>query len=119
MIWLIVLIVLIPTIELWGLLVIGGWIGALPTVLIVIATGILGGLLAKREGIQALRLAQIQMQNQEMPSEAILDGICVIIGAIFLLTPGFFTDFIGLFFLIPYTRAIAKMGIKHWVMRKK
>ncbi|WP_017726608.1 FxsA family protein, partial [Halalkalibacterium ligniniphilum] len=54
------------------------------------------------------RLAQLQAQQGQIPSEAIIDGICILVGGIFLLAPGFLTDIIGLFMLIPQTRGTAK-----------
>lgn len=117
--WVIVAsIILIPTLELWGLITVGQTIGVIPTILLVILTGVIGGYLAKREGIRTYRLVMVQMRNGELPGEALLDGLMILAGGIFLLTPGFFTDFIGLFLLIPYTRAIVKLFIKRWLMHR-
>jgi UPF0716 protein FxsA len=106
------LLIVIPALEIWGLVTIGGWIGAGPTVALVIATGLIGGYLAKWQGLQTLRLAQIQLRNNELPGEAILDGICILSGGLLLLTPGFFTDAIGFALLIPYSRGMIKHVIK-------
>jgi UPF0716 protein FxsA len=37
---------------------------------------------------------------------------------VLLLTPGFFTDFLGLFFLFPVTRAIIKQFVRLWLQRR-
>ncbi|PTM58087.1 FxsA family protein [Desmospora activa] len=108
----ILLLIIVPALEIWGLITVGGWIGPWPTVLLVIATGVVGGYLAKWQGLQTLRLAQIQLRNNELPGEAILDGICILCGGLLLLTPGFFTDIVGFFLLIPYTRGMIKVFIK-------
>lgn len=119
MLWfLVIIIIFVPIIELWGLIKVGGLIGPLPTIAIVVFTGLLGGWLAKREGLQAYRLAQIQLRNKEIPGEALLDGFCILLGAIMLLTPGFFTDFVGIFFLLPITRAVMKTWVKSWLKKK-
>lgn len=114
----ILLMILIPAIELWGLITVGKYIGALPTILIVIGTGILGGYLARQQGWQTFRLAQLEMNKGELPAAAILDGMCILAGGIMLITPGFFTDIVGLLLLIPFTRGMMKLWLKAVLMRK-
>lgn len=116
--WIVLFIILIPLIEIWILIEIGGLIGPFFTVAAVILTGILGGFFAKREGMQAYRLAQIQLRNGDMPGEALLDGFCILVGAVLLLIPGFFTDLIGLCFFIPFSRAVIKQVMKQWLKKK-
>lgn len=112
---LLALIILVPAIEITILIWAGSKIGAGWTLFIILATGILGAWLAKRQGLQVLHLGQVQIQNRDMPAEAILDGICVLVGGVFLLVPGFVTDITGLLLLIPYTRAIFKLWLKRWI----
>ncbi|MCM3715046.1 membrane protein FxsA [Alkalihalobacillus oceani] len=106
--FLLLLIIVVPALEIAVLLLSGRTIGVWPTILLIIATGILGAWLAKREGLQAIRLAQMQAQQGQVPSGVMLDGICILIGGLVLLTPGFITDAIGFFLLIPQTRTVAK-----------
>ncbi|MDR6226620.1 FxsA family protein [Desmospora profundinema] len=113
----ILLLIIVPAMEIWGLVTVGSWIGAGPTVLLVIATGLVGGYLAKWQGLQTLRLAQIQLRNNELPGEAILDGICILCGGLLLLTPGFFTDAIGFALLLPYPRGMIKLFMKKTLTR--
>lgn len=112
---LLALIIIIPAVEIGVLLWVGSYIGAGWTFALIIGTGIFGAWLAKKQGAQVLHLAQVQIQNRDIPSEAILDGICVLAGAIFLLTPGFVTDFVGLILLLPYTRAMIKLLLQRWI----
>lgn len=114
---LILILIIVPIIEIWGLLQVGEWVGAWPTIFAVIATGVIGGYLAKRQGLQTLRLAQLQMQQRQIPGEALLDGICILAGGILLLTPGFFTDATGFILLMPLTRGIIKHWMKRWFNR--
>ncbi|MFC4075761.1 FxsA family protein [Salinithrix halophila] len=111
---LILLMILVPALEIWGLVSIGKVIGSWSTVLAVITTGIVGGWLARWQGLQTLNLARVQLNNGELPGDAILDGVCILSGGLLLLTPGFFTDAAGLFLLIPYTRGIVKLFLKRW-----
>jgi UPF0716 protein FxsA len=106
-------IIVIPALEIWLFIEIGGWIGALPTIMLVFLSAVLGAYFARREGWNTYRLAMIQMQNGELPGEALLDGACILSGGILLITPGFFTDAAGFLLVFPYTRAI----VKHWIIR--
>ncbi|WP_025028372.1 FxsA family protein [Caldalkalibacillus mannanilyticus] len=111
---LVLMLIIVPVIELWGLISVGKWIGAWPTVGLVILTGIIGAWLAKREGLQTLQLVRLQLEKGEMPGQAVLDGICILVGGAVLLTPGFFTDIVGFFLLVPYTRNIVKAMLRKW-----
>lgn len=111
------LIIIIPAIEIAVLIWVGSYIGAGWTFALIVMTGILGAWFAKRQGAQVLRLAQIQIQNRDMPSDAIFDGICVLAGGIFLLAPGFITDLLGLILLVPATRSMIKGFLSHWIGR--
>ncbi|WCK55513.1 membrane protein FxsA [Aneurinibacillus sp. Ricciae_BoGa-3] len=115
---LVMILIVVPTLEIWGLLTAGRAFGWLPTLAMCVFTGVVGAWLAKREGLQIFKLAQLQMSRGQLPGEAILDGICVFTGGIFLMLPGFFTDIIGFFLIFPYTRGISKIFIKRWLWRK-
>jgi UPF0716 protein FxsA len=102
------LIIVIPSLEIGVLLLSGRTIGVIPTVLLIIFTGVIGAWLAKKQGIQTIKNAQYQMQNGTIPGEAIVDGLCILIGGIFLLSPGFITDLAGILLLIPVSRNVVK-----------
>ncbi|SFQ06589.1 FxsA family protein [Salibacterium halotolerans] len=106
--WLLLLLIIVPAFEIGILILSGNIIGVWPTILLIILTGLLGAWLARREGMETLRTARLQMQNNEIPGSLALDGICILIGGAVLLTPGFITDAAGFFLLIPYTRGIVK-----------
>ncbi|UCZ52259.1 membrane protein FxsA [Bacillus shivajii] len=102
------LLIVVPALEIGVLILSGNTIGVIPTILLIILTGVLGAALAKREGLNAIRTAQMQASQGQMPSGIILDGICILVGGVVLLTPGFITDALGFFLLIPQTRATLK-----------
>ncbi len=112
--YLVILFTVLPALELALLIKVGSHIGALNTILIVIATGIIGAAIARYEGFRVLMKVQDSLQRGIMPSAEILDGFMVLAGGIALLTPGFITDVLGLLLLFPVTRA----GIK-WLLRRK
>ncbi|MGG3915777.1 FxsA family protein [Rossellomorea vietnamensis] len=106
--YMLLLLIIVPALEI-GLLVLSGQaIGLVPTVLLIITTGILGAYLAKKQGIETIRKAQRDMQYGQMPGEAIMDGLCILVGGIVLLTPGFITDALGFLLLLPATRKMFK-----------
>lgn len=110
----IAIFIIIPVVEIAIFLWIGQHVGTSWTLFLIAATALVGAWLAKRQGMQVIRLAQVQIQNRDMPSEAILDGLCVLIGGILLIFPGFATDFAGLLLMVPWTRKILKTWLKWW-----
>ena len=100
------LFTLLPAIELYGLVRAGQWLGAGPTVAIVVATGAVGAWLARREGQRTLaRLSQGLAQGIP-PGQDLMDGLLVVVGGVLLLTPGFLTDVMGLACLLPPSRRL-------------
>ncbi|MFD2705280.1 FxsA family protein [Salibacterium lacus] len=106
--WLLLLLIIVPAFEVGVLILSGSIIGVWPTILLIILTGLLGAWLARKEGMETIRTARLQMQNNEVPGSLVLDGICILVGGAVLLTPGFITDAAGFFLLIPYTRGVVK-----------
>ena len=109
---------IIPIIELYLLIKIGGIIGALNTVLIILITASLGAYLAKSQGFRVLREIQEATNRGYVPGNELLHGLFVLIGSFALLTPGFLSDVIGLSMLIPQIREIY-VGIAKGIIRKK
>ncbi|TYS86082.1 FxsA family protein [Rossellomorea aquimaris] len=117
--YILLLLIIVPALEI-GLLVLSGQaFGLIPTVLLIITTGILGAYLARKQGMEALRKAQQDMQYGQLPGDAIIDGLCILVGGVVLLTPGFITDAIGFLLLLPPTRKMFKPFIyklfKRWI----
>jgi UPF0716 protein FxsA len=102
--YLALLIIVIPAIDIGFLLVSGKTIGFLPTIALIILTGVLGAYLAKREGLQTIKRVQEQLSYGQIPGESLLDGICILVGATLLLTPGFISDLFGFLLLFPPSR---------------
>jgi len=109
---------LIPLIELFILLRIGGLIGPGNTILLVIFTGVAGAYLAQNEGMRTLHKIKSLMDQGQMPGDAMLDGLLILIAGIVLLTPGILTDFAGLLLLFPVTREKIREGIKKQLEHK-
>ena len=115
---LVVLFIVIPLIELFLILQVGGWIGALPTIGLVLLTGFLGAALANSQGRAVWRRFNEALAAGRMPGREIFDGAMVIFGGALLLTPGFLTDIVGILFLLPPSRALFRRLIANRVQRK-
>ena len=103
---------LIPVVEIYILIKVGGHIGAFNTVVLVIATGFAGAYLARLQGMQTMFRVRTSLQQGVMPAEELLDALLIFTAGIVLLTPGFVTDAFGLLLLIPETRAVVKRFLK-------
>ena len=96
----------LPALEIFLFIIIGGHLGALNTVALIFLTAIVGVYFAKLQGIQTLRTGMINLYQNKMPFYEIMSGASLAIAALLLIFPGFFTDLIGFFLLIPFTRKI-------------
>jgi UPF0716 protein FxsA len=111
---LLLLFTLGPIIELYVLIELGRRVGAFPTIILVLATGFFGVFLARAQGFLALSRIAGTLRNGEMPGDELMDGVLILVGAAFLLTPGLISDTTGFLLLIPGTRK----GIKRLILRK-
>lgn len=101
---LLLLFTIVPIIELAILIPLGEWMGIIPTVALVLTTGFLGAVLAKRQGMAAWRRLKGDLAEGRLPQDSLLDGLAVLIAGAFLVTPGVLTDVTGLLLLIPAMR---------------
>lgn len=115
---LLILFVTVPFIELYILIEMSSRLGVIPTLGLVVITGIAGAALAKHQGLGVMHRIQSEMSFGQMPGDALFDGLLVLIGAILLLTPGILTDLIGFSLLIPGTRLLFKKHLKNWASKK-
>ncbi|MBL6738167.1 MAG: FxsA family protein [Litoricola sp.] len=98
------LFMLIPIVEMWILIEVGGWIGALPTIGLVVLTATIGLSLLKQQGLSTLLRARRKMDEGAIPASELVSGVMIAVGGALLLTPGFVTDALGFALLIPQTR---------------
>ena len=96
----------IPALEIFLLIKKGVKIGALSTVALIFLTAIIGIYFAKLQGILTLKSGMLHLYQNKIPFYEIISGASIAIAALLLIIPGFFTDFIGLLLLIPFTRKI-------------
>ena len=96
----------LPALEIFLLIKIGGQVGALNTVALIFLTAIIGIYFAKLQGIQTLKSGMVNLYQNKMPVYEMMSGASIAFAALLLIIPGFFTDLVGFFLLIPFTRKI-------------
>lgn len=105
---LLALFVILPAVELVLLLQFHRWTGFWPTVALILFTGLFGGYLARREGLNAWRRVQQRLSNAQVPGAELVDGLIVLVSGALLVTPGLLSDIAGFVGLLPPTRALIR-----------
>lgn len=106
------LFLIVPLIELFLFLVIGQRIGIYATFAMVLFTGLLGATLAKSQGLRVLQKYRESISQGRLPHDALIDGVLILVAGALLLTPGFLTDSIGFFLLVPQGRVLIRERIE-------
>ena len=113
-----VLLVAVPTFEVWLLLQVADRIGGLPTVGILVAEAVLGAWMVRREGGRAWAALTGAFETGKVPSGELADAALVLVGGLLLMLPGFATDIIGFLFLLPMTRPVARKLVAFFIARR-
>ncbi|OUW48657.1 MAG: hypothetical protein CBD56_02180 [Candidatus Pelagibacter sp. TMED196] len=98
------LIIAVPTVEIFLMIKIGQNIGALSTITLIFLTAVIGMYFARLEGINTLKSGINNLYKNKIPIYEMISGASIAFGAMLLIIPGFMTDFLGFLLLIPYTR---------------
>ncbi|PRQ02625.1 FxsA family protein [Enhygromyxa salina] len=98
------LFTLVPLVELYLLVTLGGLMGAGPTIALVAVTGLLGSWLARREGRKAIASYREALSKGQLPEDGIVSGLLILAGGVMLITPGILTDVFGLAMMVPPVR---------------
>ncbi|WP_265502305.1 FxsA family protein [Paracoccus beibuensis] len=111
---LLVLFLAVPIIEIALFIQVGGLIGLWPTLAIVILTAIAGTALMRSQGAHAWAEVQRSFSEMRDPTRPLAHGVMILVAGMLLLTPGFFTDSLGLLLLIPGVRdAVMRQVARH------
>jgi UPF0716 protein FxsA len=100
------LFIAVPVGEIYILLEVGGMLGLVPTLGIIVVTAVVGAYLARHQGLAALREMQRAMATGEKVGRSIIEAALVLVAGVTMLTPGFFTDAVGLLLLVPPVRRL-------------
>ncbi len=118
------LLILVPILEIYLFIKIGSQIGAFNTILLIFITAFIGIYYAKYEGLNTLRSGFAQIINNQTPAYEIISGAAIAFAAVLLIIPGFATDLLGFFLILPFTRKLifgnlSKKFKKHEPEKKK
>jgi len=108
------LFILVPMVEIYFLIQVGGVIGAIPTIALVVFTALLGAMLLRFQGWATLQRTRMTMAQGQVPALEMLEGVLLIFAGALLLTPGFVTDSIGFLLLVPPLR----QALIRWFLSK-
>jgi UPF0716 protein FxsA len=115
MVVLVFLFIAIPVVELALLIEVGSRIGTLPTLGLIVVTGVVGAGLARMQGLAVLQRIHGDMSRGELPASALVDGVIILMAAALLITPGILTDAFGFLCLIPAFRSVVKRLAWDWI----
>ena len=99
-------IILVPIIEIYLFIKIGGQIGAFNTISLIFITAIIGVIYARYEGLNTLKSGFSQLVKNELPAYEIISGAAIAFAALLLIIPGFATDILGFLLIFPLTRKL-------------
>ncbi|MGI9602916.1 MAG: FxsA family protein [Acidimicrobiales bacterium] len=103
--------VVLPVLEVYVIVQVAGGIGWPEAIALVILVSVVGAFLVRLQGFAIWGRFQAQLAAGRMPSNELVDGGLVLVAATLMLTPGFITDAVGLFLLVPFTRALVRRPV--------
>ena len=112
-----VLFVTVPLLELYLLIHVGSYFGAVPTIGLCLFTAAMGAALLRHQGLETLARVQTKLQQGEMPASDVIGGLILLFSGILLLTPGLFTDILGFICLLPQFRTYVANGVLARLLR--
>jgi len=115
---LLLVFIVVPIAEIYVILKVGDAIGVGWTVALLVADSILGSLLLRSQGRAVWRRFNDTIRAGRIPHSEVIDGVLVIFGGAFLITPGFLTDVVGVFLLLPPTRALIRRLVRRRIERR-
>ena len=115
---LLLLLISVPTLEIFVFIEVGGKIGLFNTLAIVFVTAAMGAYLLRRQGLSVLNRVQQNLAANQLPVNEIFDGVFLLIAGVLLLTPGFVTDGVGFLLFVPPLRLLLRHGILRYLSKK-
>jgi UPF0716 protein FxsA len=116
--WVFLLLLIVPVIEIAAIIAVGRAIGGWQTLVLLVLESLLGAWIVKREGARTWAALQEALRTGRMPGRQLSDAALVLIGGTLLLTPGFVTDIVGFFFILPLTRPLTRAWLEVVVTRR-
>jgi len=111
-------LLVVPVAEIALIVAVGSVIGGWQTLALLLAESALGAYLVKHEGRRSWQALKVALNTGQMPGRQLADAALILIGGTLLLTPGFLTDLVGFFFILPFTRPITRRWLQRVVERR-
>ena len=116
--WLLLVFIVVPAVELYLLVQVGSRIGVLETIGLIVLTGMLGWMLVKTQGLQTLARIRRELGEGSLPAVEMVAGLCLLGAGLLLITPGFLTDIVGFSILVPpLRRGLARLLLRRFQLR--
>jgi len=111
-------VLIVVAAEIYGFDLVASRVGVGNTFLLTIVTSVIGMVMMRFEGRKVLEDSRARMNAGQVPGRNLVDGLCVFIGGILLVVPGFLTDIVGFTMVFPLTRPLYRFLILRWLERK-
>jgi len=111
-------LLVVPLAEIALIVAVGRVIGGWQTLALLLLESALGAYLVKREGKRSWQTLRAALSSGRMPGRELADAALVLIGGTLLLTPGFLSDIVGFFFILPFTRPITRRWLQDIIERR-
>jgi UPF0716 protein FxsA len=115
---LVLLFIVVPIVEIYVIIQVGQLIGPWPTVILLLVESLIGAWIVKHEGRRAWNTLQDTIRTGVLPGRELADAALVLVGGTLLLTPGFVTDIVGFFCVLPFTRPLARRMVTFYASRR-
>lgn len=116
--WIWAALFIIPAVELFGFIFVADQLGIFKTLLLMLATSVIGLLMMRFEGNKVLQDSKAHMQEGRVPGRTMLDGLCIFFGGLLLILPGFVMDIVGFTLVFPLTRPVYRLFLLKWIEKK-
>lgn len=110
--------VVMPILEIVVLIQVGQVIGPWWTILLLVLDSVLGAWVIKREGRRAWQALRSQLESGSMPARELADGVLIVLGGAFMLSPGFVTDALGILLILPVTRPLFRRLLTSYALQR-
>lgn len=111
-------LLVVPLLEVLVIIQVGRAIGGWPTLALLLVESAIGAWLVRREGTRAWEALRTALTTGRMPAVELVDAALVLVGGVLLLAPGFITDIVGFFFVLPISRPIPRRWLEAAVERQ-
>ncbi|MHB8220877.1 MAG: FxsA family protein [Acidimicrobiales bacterium] len=104
--------------EIVAFVVVAGQVGFLPALVLLIAVSAFGPFVVRRVGVGILAHTRERLEQGEVPTRELFDGLVVLIGGVMICVPGFVGDALGLLLMVGPVRHLVIRLSGHRLARR-